>query len=143
MSNYLDTRELEERRQELQALKDELDEAREIYREEGMSEEDIEQIEAVKERLSDAEQEFGDDEAKELEELDALADQISEWNSGETLIPCSDFESYALQYAEDTGAIADFSSWPATCIDWEEAASELAMDFTEVTYQGTDYYVRA
>jgi hypothetical protein len=143
MSNYLDTRDLEERRQELQVLKDELDEAREIYREEGMSEEDIEKIEAVKERLSDAESEFGDDEAKELEELDALADQISEWNSGETLIPCSDFESYALQYAEDTGAIADFSSWPATCIDWDHAANELAMDFTTVTYQGTDYYVRS
>jgi DNA repair exonuclease SbcCD ATPase subunit len=143
MSNYLDTRDLEERRQELQALKDELDEAREIYREEGMSEEDIEKIEAVKERLSDAESEFGDDEAKELEELDALADQISEWNSGETLIPCSDFIEYAQQFAEDIGAINRNMQWPCTCIDWEEAADELAMDYTEVTYRGTDYYVRS
>jgi response regulator RpfG family c-di-GMP phosphodiesterase len=143
MSNYLDTRELEERRQELQVLKDELDEAREIYRQEGMSEEDIEKIEAVKERLSDAELEFGHEEAEELKELDALADQISEWKHGETLIPCDKFERYARDFASDIGAIDDSLKWPCTCIDWEEAASELAMDFTEVTYLGTDYYVRS
>ena len=143
MSNYLDTRDLEERRQELQVLKDELDEAREIYRQEGMSEEDIEQIEAVKERLSDAEQDFGDDEAKELEELNALADEITDWKHGETLIPCSDFQEYAQDFAEDVKAINRDARWPLNCINWEDAAEELAMDYMTVTFQGTDYYVRA
>jgi hypothetical protein len=34
-------------------------------------------------------------------------------------------------------------NWPFTCIDWKQAAEELAMDFSTVTYQGTDYLVRA
>ena len=136
---YLDTRELEERRQELQDLKDELDEAREALKEAGLTDEEIDKAEEVKERLTDAESEFGEAEAKELEELTELLEQCY----GETLIPCSDFTEYAEQFAEDIGAVADPSSWPCTCIDWERAARELAMDYTTVTYQGTDYYVRS
>ncbi len=143
MSNYLYTRDLEERRQELQVIKDELDEAREECRKQGLSKEQIELVEAVKDRLSEAELEFGEAEAEELKELDALADEISEWESGETLIPCADFIEYAQQFAEDIGAISRETQWPLHCIDWEKAADELAMDYSLVTFQGTDYYVRS
>lgn len=136
---YLDTRELEERRQELQDLKDELDEAREALKEAGLTDEEIDKAEEVKERLTDAESEFGEAEAKELEELTELLEQCY----GETLIPCSEFTEYAQELAEETGAVSDYSAWPANCIDWEEAAEQLAMDYSTVTYQGTDYYVRS
>ena len=60
-----------------------------------------------------------------------------------TLIPERDFKEYAQELAEEIGAIPDDVSWPMTCIDWERAARELLMDYTSVTYDGTDYYIRS
>ena len=54
-----------------------------------------------------------------------------------------DFEDYARQLADDLGAIPDENRWPCTCIDWERAARELAMDYTSVEYQGDTYLVRS
>ncbi len=38
---------------------------------------------------------------------------------------------FAEQFAEDTCAITESPHWPYTCIDWEWAARELMMDYTE------------
>lgn len=84
----------------------------------------------------------------ELKALKALADEAqgycSDWRHGAGLIRESHFKDYAQQFAEDIGAIkADASSqWPYTCIDWEKAARELKMDYTEVDYDGVAYLVR-
>ena len=59
------------------------------------------------------------------------------------MIAVRDFEEYARELAEDIGAIPRDTAWPCTCIDWEQAAKELAHDYSLVTYQGDDYYVRA
>lgn len=56
------------------------------------------------------------------------------------LIPESEFEDYAQQLAEDIGAVEDFSRWPVSCIDWQQAADELRMDYTSVDYEGTTYF---
>ena len=45
-------------------------------------------------------------------------------------------EDFAHNMAQETGAISSAldtknDSWPLTCIDWEEAASELMMDYDE------------
>lgn len=86
---------------------------------------------------------FGTDEQEELEELDNLESEISEWRHGESMIPEDEFEDYARQFAEDIGAIPDDAQWPCTCIDWEKAAEKLSQDYSTVSYQGTDYYVRS
>jgi hypothetical protein len=39
--------------------------------------------------------------------------------------------------------IPDNLSWPLTCIDWERAARELAYDYSSVSFDGTDYYIRS
>lgn len=78
----------------------------------------------------------------EVEELRTLANEVTDWEYGATLIPVNDFEEYARELADDIGAIPEGTSWPLTCIDWERAANDLAMDYSEVSYQGTDYYVR-
>ena len=39
-------------------------------------------------------------------------------------------ESFAREFAENIGAMQDSSSWPYTCIDWEQAANELMFDFS-------------
>lgn len=70
---------------------------------------------------------------EEIEDMQKRADAIEELGNdiggesqyGVTLIPEYEFEDYARQFAEDIGAIDADTSWPATCIDWEKAASEL------------------
>ena len=52
------------------------------------------------------------------------------------------FEEYARELAYDTGAIDSDSAWPCTHIDWDAAASELRMNYTEVEYEGNTYLVQ-
>jgi antirestriction protein len=40
-------------------------------------------------------------------------------------------EDFAQEMAESLGAIPQDNSWPSYCIDWEWAARELMMDYTE------------
>lgn len=76
-----------------------------------------------------------------IDELDAEAG--SEFPYGAHFIRDDCFEDYARELAEDIGAITGDEAWPATCIDWQRAASELAMDYSTVTFLGYDYYVRS
>lgn len=79
------------------------------------------------------------DEAIELKKLKALAEEIG---SDVTLIRDGYFEDYARQTAEDLGLISSETQWPATCIDWDAAATELRQDYTSVEFDGEDYYYR-
>lgn len=165
----IDTRDLCTRQQELQDLKAAVENAQESLTE---AQDELEQVSTGKPAedesalteleewetaLQDAQNavdeaeadhrraldDFGDDEQTELAELDELESEISDWRYGETMISENDFEDYARQLADDIGAVPDESRWPCTCIDWERAARELAMDYSTVTYQGTDYLVRS
>ena len=82
----------------------------------------------------------------ELDMLRSLAsegEQASEdWPHGATLIRDSYFVTYAQELAEDIGAIDESARWPATCIDWEQAAGELQMDYTSVEFDGVTYWTR-
>lgn len=83
------------------------------------------------------------DDRERLEALRELRHEIGgDWYGGIQLIPEHEFEDYARQFAEDIGAIDDNTRWPCTCIDWEQAAGELAMDYSSITFDGTDYYWR-
>ena len=86
------------------------------------------------------------DEADELRILKALADEASgyaaDWRYGETLIRDSYFKDYAMELAEDIGAINRDATWPNTCIDWDQAARELQMDYTAVDFDGVTYWIR-
>lgn len=83
------------------------------------------------------------DEQAEHAELTSLAQEISEWHNGETMIPEDEFVDYAQELARDIGQIPEDMGWPMRHIDWDEAADALKQDYTEVTYQGTTYLVRA
>jgi antirestriction protein len=41
-------------------------------------------------------------------------------------------EDFAQQMAEDLGLIHENAGWPSYCIDWEQASSELMMDYFEI-----------
>ena len=86
------------------------------------------------------------DDADELRILKALADEASgyaaDWTHGETLIRDSYFKDYAMELADDIGAIDNNASWPLTCIDWDQAARELQMDYSAVDFDGVTYWIR-
>ena len=48
----------------------------------------------------------------------------------------------AQELAEDCGLIPDDAKWPCNCIDWEQAAEELQVDYSTVEYDGETYYYR-
>lgn len=52
------------------------------------------------------------------------------------------FVRYAMELAEDIGALKGSEQWPLNCIDWDEAASMLKTDYTEVEFDGATFWVR-
>lgn len=86
------------------------------------------------------------DDAAELGALLALQDEAEgyapDWQHGATLIRDSYFEDYARELAEDIGAIDRNATWPLYCIDWEQAARDLKMDYTSVEFGGVAYWFR-
>ena len=109
----------------------------------------IARIEALQE-MADIEDQGGeclpDDLREELANLKKLAEEAStyapDWEYGEALIRDSYFEAYAQQLAEDCGLINPDAKWPNTCIDWEQAARELQIDYTAVDFAGVTYWIR-
>ena len=70
-------------------------------------------------------------------------DSFSDYPYGETLIRDSYFREYASDLADDIGAVPADAKWPLTCIDWGQAARELQMDYTAVTFNGVTYWGRS
>jgi antirestriction protein len=89
---------------------------------------------------------FTEDDAEDLAALTNLAQQgedaAADWHYGEQLIRDSYFADYAHELADDIGAVPDNLAWPLTCIDWEQAARELRMDYTPVEFDGVTYWTR-
>lgn len=112
----------------------------------------------ILERISDLETDLVDqaadtpgraDTEDELRELTALIDEIRDY-SGDTpehgvqLIRYSYFADYAKDLYLDCWEDADekISRWPFRHIDWDAAAAELRIDYTEVTFRGVEYFHR-
>ena len=60
----------------------------------------------------------------------------------ETLIAVHYFTTYARELAEELEMVGASDAWPYNCIDWEQAAHELSMDYTPVEVGGRTFYVR-
>lgn len=122
--DVIDSRDIQERIDELQEIADEIEDAN------GELEEG--------EEPSTMDEEDRD----ELDALIAFKEEVnsSEWESGIGFIRESYFEDYAREYAQDIGAIEDDAHWPATHINWEEAAEELLIDYSSAELDGDTYY---
>lgn len=92
--------------------------------------------------------EFTQEEQDELQALEDLLDSIEgdgdikfegRWFPSE-LIAEEYFEDHAKKLAE--GLYDNMDNWPFTCIDWEQAASELQHDYISVEFEGDTYYYR-
>ena len=87
----------------------------------------------------------GADELAALESLQREAEgYCDDWHYGAPLIRYSYFKDYAMKLADDLGCMdsTQASSWPFTCIDWDQAAEELKQDYTSVDFDGVEYFIR-
>jgi hypothetical protein len=100
----------------------------------------------AREALSDWEEEN----AAELAELEELLSDLCGYGGDEqwegdwypvTLVRDSYFQDYAQELAEDCGFTSG-NEWPGRCIDWEQAARELKMDYSTVEFNGVTYWYR-
>ena len=58
------------------------------------------------------------------------------------LLAESYFQEYSQDLAEDCGMVDTNASWPMNCIDWEQAARELQMDYSSIEIRGSTYWYR-
>jgi antirestriction protein len=106
----------------------------------------IERIAELQLMAEDGDALLDQDERIELATLVELAREgeqaAADWFHGEALVRDSYFVTYAEQLADELSLIPRDAGWPATCIDWEQAARELQMDYTPVEFDGVTYWVR-
>lgn len=58
------------------------------------------------------------------------------------LIAESYFQEYAQDLAEECGMVDTSARGPRNCIDWEQAARELQMDYSTIEIRGFTYWYR-
>lgn len=75
-----------------------------------------------------------------LTALEELEDEVN-LNDANALVPDADWVEFAKNLAEGIGSVDDAARWPATCIDWDQAAAELAQDYTMVDFDAESYYL--
>lgn len=131
-NDLIDSRDIDNR---IDYLRDAIDETRE-------------DIESKKQAGVDCDlEDFDLDEyTTELELLEGIRGNFSgdsEWGCGITFIRETYFEDYALELAEDIGAISRNESWPLNHIDWVSAANELKIYYSELDIDGITYYYRS
>ncbi len=169
MEDVLDVRDIIERFEELESERADLvlaiGSAKDVLAEANTALEGVEDNEALIEARDDA-QEALEDAQKDLVEWDACShgDEAAEFarltellddlkgNGGDHqwrgdwyptgLVRDSYWKEYAMEFADDIGAINKDIGWPGNCIDWDKAASQLQIDYSSVEYDGVTYWYR-
>lgn len=152
--DVMDSRDVIERHDEMTSergdLESRVEECTETLEELVAAEEGENELQAAQDDLDAAREALKEWDADNGEEFKALSDFVKEgensaedWNHGATLVRDSYFEEYARDLAEDLNgkAIRD-AVWPFNCINWEDAAEELKQDYSCVTFDGVEYWVR-
>ena len=92
-----------------------------------------------------------DGEPEELAMLEGILSELAGYGGDEefegdwypvALIADSYFQEYAQDLAEECGMVDTSARWPMTCIDWEQAARELQMDYGSIEINGYTYWYR-
>lgn len=147
MNNFIDTRDLEEKRNELkQQILDDFNDKFDIQADDF---DDIDRVISEEEfTVTDDTNgflEYWEDEYEEIAEIDRVEDEVgSGWKYGVTLIDKDDFEGYAQELVEGIGDLpSNLPSYISNNIDWSGVADDLRQDYSELEYQGTTYLFRA
>ena len=92
-----------------------------------------------------------DGEPEELAMLEDILSELAGYGGDEEfdgdwypleLVADSYFQEYAQNLAEECGMVDTNARWPMTCIDWEQAARELQMDYSSIEIRGFTYWYR-
>lgn len=92
-----------------------------------------------------------DGEHEELVMLEGILSELAGYGGDEELdgdwypvqlIADSYFQEYAQDLAEECGMVNTNARWPMNCIDWEQAARELQMDYSNILIHGFTYWYR-
>ena len=139
MSQTLDSRDLQERLDELTDKKELIESIQEELSEADDKTDTVEIIE----RLDEAKADFDEDEQKELAELESLSEEISEWHCGAILVHENYWVDYCKELCEDIGDIPkNLPAYIEKNINWEGVADDLFADYGQYTYQGETYFAR-
>ena len=137
----IDTRDLAEKREELQtdlvnSFNDYFDTELEDFDEliKHIDNSDNEDVEEWKEDNSD--------DFDHIEEIDYIEDNISEFSFGATLIPVDDFTKYCEDMVNDCYDLGNVPRFIKDNINWDGVASDLSVDYSEINYQGLIYLYR-
>lgn len=140
--------ELEDKRDLIATREEELNECKEALATDPEVAGVAESVDDAQASLDSAKDDFDKDEQAELTALETLKDEIGERrgkisHEGGPYVDERDFEDYAREIADDIGAIDKDAGWPCNCIDWDQAARELKMDYSSVEWQGDTYLYRS
>lgn len=92
-----------------------------------------------------------DGEPEELAMLEGILSELAGYGGDEEfegdwypveLIADSYFQEYTQNLAEECGMVDTRARWPMTCIDWEQAARELQMDYSNILIHDSTYWYR-
>lgn len=134
--DYIDSRDIIARYEELSSEKESLEWDLE-------NAEDDDEKQSCQEALDEWEDE-NDHEFTNLKSIIEQGEDSPDWSYGEGLIRDQFFTEYAEELARDCGYINDKTDrWPYTCINWEEAASQLQQDYFEIEANNEIYWIRA
>jgi hypothetical protein len=155
---FIDSRDLVNRFEELESeredLESEVEEAKDAVQDAYHAREELDtaETEAAHHAAMSAENEarkaladWDIENAGEFDTLRSINEEgqnvAADWSHGATLIRDDYFTDYARELVSDIGGmpreIPDY-----IVIDWEATADNLKADYTTVTIEGTDYYVR-
>lgn len=92
-----------------------------------------------------------DGEPEELAMLEGILSELAGYGGDKefdgdlypvVLIADSYFQEYTQNLAEECGMVDTNARWPMNCIDWEKAAWELQMDYSNILIHGATYWYR-
>lgn len=92
-----------------------------------------------------------DGEPEELGMLEGILSELAGYGGDEEfegdwyplqLIADGYFQEYTQNLAEGCGMVDTSARWPMTCIDWEQAARELQMDYGNILIHDSTYWYR-
>ena len=138
---YIDPRDVESEADEFESdieiLKEEIEELEDYLECEEDADERVEIEGKLEKKLADLA--VLEEEASDILEL---RDACNDYAGGDSLINEDYFPQYVEELAKDCGDISE-NSWLYCYIDWDAAAEDCKIDYTTITFQGQDFYVRA
>ena len=134
--SILDTRDLEKRIGELEALEQEINDTQDaVDAKDGDPDE-------LQDALDDALAAFNNEQEwdKELEELQSAREEVCDWIHGEALISRSKWSEYCRYLVKDIGDIPKgLPAYIADNINWDGVADDLEDDYASLTLNREEY----